>query len=334
MSARTVPNNKLRAYTENAGGLGLGGEAVVLTTFDAEPTLTGENGKPLIPTGLWVGTSGNIVAGLADGTKVTLLNVPAGYLPLPIRKVYKASTTAADMTFVYGAGPRAGDEPGQFLDVAALNLTGWFKDFISAPWVGRASAGTSGSRTLQTTGANPTVGTEVQLHPPAVFNNGATLADAVATTGDYIATAGYRVIVLVNNGVNAAATGTFSNDANILGDFAGTYWGIAATLNEVTVWQWNGISYGTATAAMTSGWHVIDVSLFGSVMTLYVDGVLQATTATAGPSNVTSNLYMGNGGTNKYVGSVFEVLTSKVSLDFATPKAFVRYFNARYGLSL
>ena len=218
MSARDTSERKLSQLEKNATAFLLDGEAVVLTTFDAEPTLTGLGGKPLLDTGLYVGVSGNVCVGLAGGTKVTLPNVPVGSLPCSVRKVYKVGTTATNMLFQYG--PSAGNDARTIIDPSTMNLTGWFKDFISAPWVGRASAGTSGSRTLQTTGADPTAGTSVMLHPPAVFNNGATLADAVATTGDYIATAGYRVIVLVNNGVNAAATGTFAADANILGDFA------------------------------------------------------------------------------------------------------------------
>jgi hypothetical protein len=47
--------------------------------------------------GLWVGVTGNIAVRFADGTSVTLSNVPVGLYPFALDMVKSTSTTATTM---------------------------------------------------------------------------------------------------------------------------------------------------------------------------------------------------------------------------------------------
>lgn len=53
-----------------------------------------QSGKGVI---IWVGSSGDIECDLEEGGKCIIPNVPVGFLPASITKVYTASTTASNM---------------------------------------------------------------------------------------------------------------------------------------------------------------------------------------------------------------------------------------------
>lgn len=77
-------------------------------TWDAPATgayaITPNNTNPIgdyTPKGVFVGTAGNLVCELQDGTEVTFQNVAAGTL-LPFRvRIVKTSSTAGGLVAVY-----------------------------------------------------------------------------------------------------------------------------------------------------------------------------------------------------------------------------------------
>ena len=79
-----------------------GAEAVDISSTDASPTLEDEDGNSLTPRALYVGVSGDVVVKMADGTdNITIKSAPVGVLAVAVSKVYKLSTTATNLLFLY-----------------------------------------------------------------------------------------------------------------------------------------------------------------------------------------------------------------------------------------
>ncbi len=90
-----------------------------------------------------------------------------------------------------------GESEPVIMDPADEVLTGWWgPNYAASPWVGRASAGTSGSRQL-TSGIAPTTGTAQNGHTPASFvlasSHELNSADFWST---FLAAGGYTAIIL------------------------------------------------------------------------------------------------------------------------------------------
>jgi hypothetical protein len=55
---------------------------------------------PAVTTGLYVGTSGNIQVTMMDGVILTFANVPVGWHPIRVKRVWSTNTTASNIIAV------------------------------------------------------------------------------------------------------------------------------------------------------------------------------------------------------------------------------------------
>lgn len=225
-------------------------------------------------------------------------------------------------------------------DPSSLALSGWYRaSYGGAPWSGLASAGASGAKTLQTNGADPSVGTALNGFTPATFN-GTTqnLKDAVAHINDYISVSAYRVVILANINSPPAPAPQPYLDPGILGDGGGGYWGITVNSSSFSMFHYDS-SYEVITRPIASGWHMIDASFDGSNLHLSIDAGTPATPVAV------ANLNAGTSGEDVRVGSnylpnvffsgsIAEIITADTVLLNATSVDFKNYFNTRYALSL
>lgn len=224
-----------------------------------------------------------------------------------------------------------------------LPLTGWWRaSYSGAPWLGTASAGTSGAHSVSNAGSGTTdvaAGPNVNGLAPAHFGTTTKyLRDAASGIGAYISPTGYRVAALVNVGSGIAGPAGPSLDAAIIADGGNAAWGIAVNSKEVILYHFRTITHITVSHPMTPGWHVVDASYDGSTIRLSVDGS-PAVQATVGPlTNYSTGdpLVIGAGpaGTKQFVGDIAELIVCDQPLATVSPEAMKAYFEARYGLDL
>ena len=197
-------------------------------------TVTGGGGGT-VPTGTGIP---HIVGGVQQAAASLIVNAdvdPAAAIALS----KLASGTAGDL-LIYsgGAWNRLPIAPadGYFLkslsglpawvaptfDPASLNLTGYWKDFASAPWAGSSSAGPSGGRGLST-GTAPVVGASFGTHPSASFNGTSmSLTSSTLTLDSYFTTKAVTgspslTFAAAGNTVTRS-TGSFVTDGFVVGD--------------------------------------------------------------------------------------------------------------------
>lgn len=222
------------------------------------------------------------------------------------------------------------------LDPSDLALTGWFRaSYGGAPWVGEASAGTSGAKSATSPGAAPTVGTAVNGHTPADYN-GTTqyLRDIISTGPDYISTTAYRVVMLIEPGTLSAPAGAVYDDRGLFVETGGN-WGITANTSVISVYHYSG-AYKVASAPIVAGKQVVDIRYDGTDLKLAINGV-EGTPDTAGTlASIATDLRLGANYSagSKYAGTILEFISCDDDLPGTTPADFLAYFNQRYALSL
>ncbi len=222
---------------------------------------------------------------------------------------------------------------------ASLALSGWWQaSFTAAPWVGVASAGTSGSNNLVTDTADPSSGTALNGLNPATFNGTTQRLIATGTSGGlakFITTTAYRISMLVNITTEDAPSAHPYTDRGILGSDGGN-WGVTATTSGVSVFQTDGAYKSASKACATAGWHAVDIVYDGINMTVSVDAVAGTPVACGALTTTTGSFCIGTNFSKAvfYAGSVAECMISKTTLSAVTAADFKSYYNLRYGLSL
>lgn len=144
----------------------------------------------------------------------------------------RVSDPGVCQAFGFGLALGMGGRVDAGLDPSSLALTGWYRaSYSGAPWVGTASAGTSGAKSATSPGSAPTVGTAVNGKTPALYN-GTTeyLRDIVSTGPDYISTTKYRVVMLIEPGTLSAPAGAPYDDRGLFVETGGN-WGIYANIS-------------------------------------------------------------------------------------------------------
>ena len=95
----------------------------------------------------------------------------------------------------------------EFWSPAQLTLGHWERaaaTWAGAPWSGVASAGSSGTRTFQTTAVDPTAGSTISGFQALSFTTNSRLLDATGTWGDVATTTAYSMCVVAK--VTSAGT--------------------------------------------------------------------------------------------------------------------------------
>lgn len=234
-----------------------------------------------------------------------------------------------------GGGPVSG-----VIDPASLALSGWYRDYTAAlPWAGKASAGTSGTPTLQTGGFGaPGAGATSNGRTSAAFPADKYIRDAVGLVGAYITPTAWRAIIVARFDAPAAAGANPYNDAAFLQDGSNGVWGVAINSTNIFAYAYVGGTPKVAAVAYPgTGWHMIDASYDGATLSCSVDGGTPGTIASATPNDCTADtLIVGasyNGAT-KYNGDIAEIITAKTTLSGTSTADFKAYVNNYYGLAL
>ncbi len=175
------------------------------------------------------------------------------------------------------------------LDPATLALTGWWRTDFTAPWVGTASAGVSGTRNLSdASGHPPTNGTALNGKTPADFNGTDGRITAGVNMNVFAPGTGGAVAILFNADTAAAPGANAGIDAALMATVGGRRFAIAYTSSGIRADMYNGdgSTWTTSahTACATGGWHWVFVSYDATHLYVQVDGGAVQTTTVTGTS--------------------------------------------------
>lgn len=198
---------------------------------------------------------------------------------------------------------RGGGAPA--FDLASLYLTGWFEDYdvgaASGDWAGKASAGTSGSRTMAT-GTAPTQGTALNGHGTAAFTTASSLVGGAMSL--YLTAAAWSAWWLQS--VTTAPCVPLS-----AADFSWFFGAITNSGVQAQVTQAGGGP--SASPAMTLGvYYLAQADYDGTTVRVRVNGGTWATSARANIASLVPNMTMGLSASTGTIASV-GTLASKIS---------------------
>jgi hypothetical protein len=227
----------------------------------------------------------------------------------------------------------AGDFP------STLALTGWWRaDWATSPWVGTASAGTSGSHDLTTLGADPGVGTAVNGYDPASLN-GSTQALQGAALSSFISAGAwsFEFLIKANSAVFDPGPGTRYGLPNIASD-SGAYFVIAFSASGVSLEMADGINpASTLTVACGTGaWHLVRVWYDGTDLWLQVDNATASSETYGNLGSLAGTLQIGRNydGTAFFDGEILEILTADSVISDPDAASISTYLETRYALTL
>lgn len=224
---------------------------------------------------------------------------------------------------------------GSFFDPSSMNLTGWFRtDFSGAPWVGVASSGSSGSKSLVHSATDPTAGPTINGKTPANYTSNATLTDSTAITS-YVSTSASGIAGLINATSAASPSGNTYDDPAIFRDTNADY-GVTYTTDGVRLFAYDG-SYKEVHASVSTGsWHAFFAWHDGTHLNLQIDSGSPVTPVSCNTLAIlTGSIVSGQGYGGVYIDmSVAELITSQSAWSGTDISNLLDYFNGRYGLSL
>lgn len=237
-----------------------------------------------------------------------------------------------------GVGGRAGKK--RIVDSsfpASLSLTGWWRaSYSGSPWVGTASAGSSGSRDLTEATNPPATGSALNGLTPADFDGVNDLLTNATTLTDYITASAYFGWVLFN--ADTVSGGSAFNGPNIIADTGG-FWGVAVFdlggTPTVGPWHWDGGAKNALATISTGAWNLACWRYDGVDIRLKLNSGSIVTTAAGSVSTLTGTMEVGNGFSAIFIdGRVAEIgLMASAGTD-ALFDDIRSYVNTRYALSL
>lgn len=226
-------------------------------------------------------------------------------------------------------------------DPAVLSLTGWWRASYSAsPWVGRASAGNSGTHDLSEATNPPSTGTAVNSLVPASFD-GTNDILAGTTTSTYLATTQYTHVALVKVSSAIAATGGSPQvDDQIFADQAS--WVGLRTFDDAGVikaagWHWDGAYRTVAGKTISTAWAMVATTFNGATISTDVNNSGSPSTlgVAADVGGLAGTFTLGRSQTGNFPAmSILELMTAQTVLSAGNLASIKSYFNSRYALSL
>lgn len=230
-------------------------------------------------------------------------------------------------------------------DPATLSLSGWWRaSFSASPWVGVASAGSSGSRELSEGTNPPSAGTAVNGLTPADFDgtNDFLTASTVgaANLEHYFTTSAYTYSLLIFADAAAADAGDADGYTmpGLIGDgsFA-TPMGCSFSDAGIRAWHnasgnWNSVEVPCSTGA----WHAVQVRYNGTTLQTRVDGGAWSdqTRGNVGIS-LAATMRIGRNYASVYFnGKILDIITASTALTDENLDSIIEYYNSQYGLSL
>lgn len=222
------------------------------------------------------------------------------------------------------------------LNPATLALTGWWRDFAVVPWLGTASAGTSGSglNDLVTAGAglDPAVGIALNGHGTADFDGLNDQLNAEGTFDTYSAAQAFSIWALVN--------------IDVLDGFGEIIFGVLGTprfwLYSATDVGFSALGANARRAGLSTGaWMLFTARYDGAVIQVGINeapGAAGGLSSVANPGNLplTGAVAVGPdpSATKFFNGRIAEIGVTDTVLSDATFAQIKSYINTRYGLAL
>lgn len=262
---------------------------------------------------------------------VTTAGVPVGY-------VWQVLAPG-----VLGWGPSPGGV--SVFDPATLSLSGWWKNFTGAPWVGSSSTGASSGRQLQV-GTAPTVGTAVNGKTPASFNGtNQYLLENTLTANNYLTASAYTIVLLVKASGGLAPEGLYPFDDKQLITIGGgglAAAGISLTSSGIRAWHQtaSGSNWNPTTGYITfpGGVYAMVVMQYnGTNLSISLNNGTAITEARANIVDLAGTVIRlaTTYNTGKFTQEdVLEVMTAPTVLTSGNLGNIKSYFNSTYSLSL
>jgi hypothetical protein len=228
-------------------------------------------------------------------------------------------------------------------DPATLSLTGWWRASYSAsPWVGTASAGSSGSRNLTEATNAPSVGAAVSGYDPAEFDGVNDRFFNIAWTTLFSAGAGSVAVIFNADTAAAESSGLGYDEPTLIGDGSSGNFGLSVhttggVTRRVRAHFLDGGGYKTRVQTISlSTWNLAVMRWDSANMTLNLNSLAASSVACGALSGAAGNALVGLNYTAAaaYDGKIAEIICSQSAWDDATVTSIKSYVNARYGLAL
>lgn len=223
-------------------------------------------------------------------------------------------------------------------DPATLALTAWWRaSYTASPWVGTASAGSSGSRDLTEATNPPSVGSALNGFTPADCDGSNDILTNATTLTNYITNTAYFGWCLFMFDAATGGTGTFGSP-NLIADNAG-FWGVAVYddtgTKKIDAWHWDGSAKRSTDTISTGAWTLVCWRYDGTNIRLKVNSASVQVNAAGSVSTLTGTMEAANGFSGFYFdGKIAEIGLMASAESDARFDDIKAYINNRYGLSL
>lgn len=255
----------------------------------------------------------------------------------PPRREVLGCSPPPGIGYSFGVGGRAGKST---FDPATLQLTGWWRASYSAsPWVGMASAGSSGANNLSEA-TNPPASISALGFTVADFdgtNDELTAADTLDTYAAAGAFSGWQLINV--DAISTDNAAVYNNDSTF-GTKTSTYFGIFLKSGggspTVHAYLWDGGDKSVSASIATGAWTLVQWKVDGTNITIRVNGDAWQSSAAGNIQSLAGGVRLGGDRTptEMYDGKIAETGLIDAVLsdsDFANIKS---YINTRYALAL
>ena len=234
--------------------------------------------------------------------------------------------------------------PPLTFDPATLSLTGWWQgSFTASPWVGVASAGSSGSHNLSEATNPPASGTAVDTYHPASFD-GTNDKLAGAALSSFFSSSAYSMAALINvtsfTGADPGASAPYSCTSLLASGAdgaSGTQCGGPAGTGASGVFRYghhDGAWKSDSVAIATSTWVMVKVAFDGSHIKVGKNNTAFGAGTAAGnvSAALTPNLEIGRDGLNTIFinTNVLDAITASTALSGTDFDNYYSYLKARY----
>jgi hypothetical protein len=228
---------------------------------------------------------------------------------------------------------------GAAFNRATLTLTGWWKgSYGGSPWVGSASAGTSGSRNLTEATNPPAAGAAQNGLTPADFDGTNDKLSNALTLDNFITNSAGSVWILFRPDTAGTAAAAFSKHTQrglLAQDGGSTTFSVTHSTAGVALSIYDTSQKEIEIACGIGAYHLAQVRWGGGNAELRVDNGLWSTTACTGMTGTAGALVVGRNFFNQFFdGRILEVGIAASRLDDATFNNIKSAINSDFALSL
>jgi hypothetical protein len=219
--------------------------------------------------------------------------------------------------------------PFQGFDPTALALQGWFQaTFRLVPWLGTASAGTSGARSLSVGTAGQ--GTPVNGHVPSTYDGVATVLDG-GVASLFMSVAAWRFTALVKPTVAVAPNVNPAFDPCIFSCSNGDL-SIGFSTAGWRISQFDGAFKVAGQVCPVGVYSVLDCLYDGANISVSVNGVSGAPVAAGNVASLAGDFLIGSNFNNsaRLTGSILDIITGTSVIAGMTPAQYINYCKTRY----